>query len=103
MASREEIQQSMENMLAAGEKKVSEMKEKVEAAGSDASVDMKNALADAESKLAAGKEKFMDLKEASDEKFDEMWADTKENFKKVSDTLEGGWAALSDKVKSFFA
>jgi hypothetical protein len=72
-------------------------------AGDAASAESAEALAEAEKLLEKGKAKFAELADASDEQFDQMWASSKETWDSLSGQIEGGWVAMTDKVKSFFA
>lgn len=103
MATREEIQAQMEAKLEAGSKKIDELKAEMAEAGDKASAESAEALADAERLLEKGKEKYAELASASDEQFDKVVASTKETWDELSKQVEGGWAAVTDKVKSLFS
>ncbi|MEE4146659.1 MAG: hypothetical protein V2I26_17775 [Halieaceae bacterium] len=103
MATREEIQAEMEAKLAAGSKQIDEMKAEMAKAGDKVSAESAEALKDAERLLEKGKAKYAELASASDEQFDKVVASTKETWEELSSQIEGGWAAVTDKVKSFFS
>ena len=103
MADRQEIQAAMEAKLAAGGEKIEQLKAQMAKAGDSASAESAEALADAERLLEKGKVKFAELADASDEQFDQLMVSSKDTWDELSGQIEGGWAAVSDKVKSFFA
>ena len=50
-----------------------------------------------------GKAKYAELASASDEQIDQLVASTKETWDDLSSQIEGGWTAMTDKVKSLFS
>lgn len=103
MTSRKTVEAQMEAKIAKGDAKVAELKAKLAEAGDKASDEAKEALASAEKLLASSKKKLKALASASDDKFDEAMADAKETWDDLSAQIEGGWAAVSDKIKKLFS
>ena len=103
MADRATIERELEQKLAQGEAALNKMKASMAEAGHDASDAMSKAVAAAERTLEKGQAKLVELKNASDEEFDEMWGSAKDAWHELSADVGRGWDRLSDKVKSFFA
>ena len=103
MTSRKTVEVQMEAKIAQGDAKVAELKAKLAEAGDRASDEAKEALASAEKLLEASKKKLGALANASDDKFDEIMADAKETWDDLSAQIEGGWAAVTEKIKNLFS
>jgi len=103
MSNRHEIQAELERQLAHGEAALERLKGRMAAAGHEANAEAKEAAAAAEQALAKGKAKLSDMAAATDEQFDEMWANAKDAWHDFARDAERGWENLSDRVKSFFA
>ena len=103
MADRATIERELEHKLAQGEAALDKMKASMAEAGHEASDEMSRAVAAAERTLEKGQAKLVELKNASDEEFDEMWGNAKEAWHEFTADVERGWDRISDKVKSFFA
>ncbi len=103
MPSRDEITAAMKQKLDESRKALDELKAKMDRAEGEASEELHEAVDKAEGVLAKGRARLKELSEASDEKFDEMWADTKESWHEVSADIERHWDHLSDRVKRFFS
>ena len=79
------------------------MKAKLADAGDEASDETREALAKAESLLGKGRAKLGELANATDDEFDELWADTKDAWDDMTAGIESGWDKVSDRVRSFFS
>jgi ElaB/YqjD/DUF883 family membrane-anchored ribosome-binding protein len=102
MPSREQITAAVKQKLDESRKALDELKAKMDSAGGEASEELSEAVDSAEGVLAKGRARLKEMSEASDEKFDEMWAGTKESWHEVSADIERQWDHLSDRVKRFF-
>lgn len=102
MPTREEIQKEMERKLEQGEKAVDALKKKVEDAGDEASDEMKKAVEVAESALDKGRKKVEKMADASDEAFEEMWQDSKDAWRGLTDAIGEHWDEITDRLKKFF-
>jgi DNA polymerase III delta prime subunit len=103
MADRATIERELEHKLAQGEAALNKMKASMAEAGHEASAETSKAVAAAERTLEKGQAKLVELKNASDEEFDELWGNAKEAWHELTADVERGWDRISDKVKSFFA
>jgi ElaB/YqjD/DUF883 family membrane-anchored ribosome-binding protein len=103
MTDRYEIQKELERKLAQGEAALEKLNAKLADAGDEASDEMHEAARSAERALERGQAKLAEMKDATDEQFEEMWHDAKEAWHHFANDAERGWDSLSDKVKSFFA
>ena len=103
MASRQEIEQELGAKIAAGEDTISKLKAKLADAGDEASAETREALAKAESLLDKGRTKLGELANATDDEFDELWADTKDAWSDMTAGIESGWDKVSDRVRDFFS
>lgn len=103
MTDRKVAEAEMEAKIAKGEAKVAQLKAALIKAGDDASDEAREALASAEKLLDSGRQKLEKLANASDDKFDEVMADAKEVWEDLSAQVEGGWSAVSDKIKKLFS
>ncbi|MEJ2516053.1 MAG: hypothetical protein P8080_09635 [Gammaproteobacteria bacterium] len=103
MATKQEVQAELEKKLDAGESQLDKLKAKLAEAGDEASDEMKDAVAAAERGIEKGRIKLEELAEMSDEKFEQVWATAKDDWRAAMDDIEAGWSKLSAKVKSFFA
>jgi len=102
MPNREEIQRQLEKKLEEGQKTLDRMKAKMASAGDETSDEMKKAVEVAEGALDKGKAKLDRLTAASDDEFDRMWAETKENWADLSESLGDHWEEFTGKLKKFF-
>lgn len=102
MSKRQEIQAELDRRLAHGEAALERLKDRMAAAGHEVNAEAKEAAAAAEQALAKGRAKLSDMAAATDEQFDEMWANTKDAWHDFEKDAERGWENLSDRVKSFF-
>ena len=103
MADRSTIERELEQKLAQGEAALNKMKASMAEAGKEASDETSRAVAAAERTLEKGQAKLVELKNASDEEFDEMWGSAKDAWHDFTADVERGWDRISDRVKSFFA
>ena len=72
-------------------------------AGDKTSDEAREALASAEKLVDSSKKKLGELKDASDEQFDKIVDSAKDTWADLSAQVEGGWDAVSNKIKSLFA
>ena len=103
MPTREEIQRQLEDKLHEGERALDRMKAKMTDAGEETTDEMKKAVEVAERALDKGKSKLERMASASDEAFDEMWAETKENWADMTESLGEHWDEISGKLRRFFS
>ena len=103
MADRQTIERELEEKLAKGDAALQKMKASMAEAGDGASEEMSKAVAAAERTLEKGQAKLVEMKNATDEEFDEMWSGAKEAWHDFTADVERGWDRVSDRVKSFFA
>jgi uncharacterized coiled-coil protein SlyX len=103
MTTRAEIQAAMEQKLAEGEAAVARLKTKLGEAGDDASAELSDTVNEAEHLMKRGRAKLDELAEATDDQFDEWWADAKSSWHEVSHDIEHHWDHLSAKVKRYFS
>jgi hypothetical protein len=103
MTDRKQIEAEMNAKIAEGESKLEKLKAKMAEVDDDAKQEMQEAIDKVEGVLDKGKAKAKQLADATDDQFDELWADTKEGWHDVKHGLEKGWDNLSDRVKAFFA
>ncbi len=101
MTDREKIQAEIEDKLAQGEATIEKLKARMKEVDEDASEEIAGAITAAERVVEKGRSKLGQLAEATDDQFDELWADVKEGWNDVANDLEHGWKSLSDRVKSF--
>lgn len=103
MSDRQEIEQELQEKLDAGESAYNKMKAKLDAAGDEASDEARQALHKAGEMLDKGKAKMKQLADASDDEFDHLWAETKEEWHEIKSAASDGWSKLTHSVRDFFA
>lgn len=92
----------MEDKLSWAEKALHEVKEKLSKTDDEVSEEVHEAVREAEGLLERGRAKAREFADASDDQFDEMWADAKHHWHDLAEGMEGHWDDLSSKVKRFF-
>lgn len=103
MIDRQEVERELQEKISQGEATVNQLRAKMSEAGDEVSDETRDALAAAETLLDKGKAKYEELANATDEEFDELWEQTKENWTALSSGIEGGWDAVTEKVRNFFS
>lgn len=103
MTNRAEVEREIKDELHEGEQAYLKMKAKVEAAGDDVSDDTRQALRAAGEMLDKGKARMKRLADASDDEFDKLWAESKEEWHEIKHNMADGWLKVKHNVKDFFA
>ena len=103
MSDRQEIERELQEKLDAGESAYEKLKAKVDAAGDEASEEAKEALQKAGDMLEKGKAKAKQLADATDDEFDHLWAETKEEWHEIKGAAADGWSKFTHSVKDFFS
>ena len=80
MTDRNEIEREVKEKLAEGESAYEKMKAKLDAAGDEASDEAREAVRAAGDMLEKGKAKMKQMAEATDDEFDKLWAESKEEW-----------------------
>lgn len=103
MADRKEIEREMKEKIAEGESAYQKIKAKLEDAGDDVSEETREAVRDAGRALEQGKAKLKRLAEASDDEFDKLWAESKDEWHDLKGHISSGWTRFSNAVKDLLA
>ena len=103
MTDRKEIEREMQEKIAEGESAFQKLKAKLDDAGDEVSEETREAVHAAGRALEQGKAKMTRLAEASDDEFDKLWAETKDEWHELKGHMSSGWSKFSHAVKDFFA
>lgn len=102
MSNRHEIERELKEKLAEGEAGLKKLKAKLEAEGYEASDEVKAAVGKAELALERGRIKAEQLKNATDDEFDKLWAETKSDWHELKANMSDSWAKVTHSVRDFF-
>ena len=103
MTNRAEIEREMKEKLAEGESTYKKLKAKLDEAGNEASDETREAVEAAGRALEKGKAKMSRLAEATDDEFDKLWAETKDEWHDLKANMSSGWSKFSHAVKDLFS
>ncbi len=103
MTDRNEIEREVKEKLAEGESAYEKMKAKLDAAGDEASDEAREAVRAAGDMLEKGKAKMKQMAEATDDEFDKLWAESKEEWHDLKHGMSDGWSKFTHAVRDFFA
>lgn len=103
MTDRKEIEREMEEKLVEGESAYKKLKIRLEKAGDEVSEETQEAVDAAGRALEKGRARLDRLKEASDDEFDKLWAETKEEWHDLKAHISSGWMKFRHAISDFFA
>jgi ElaB/YqjD/DUF883 family membrane-anchored ribosome-binding protein len=103
MTNRAEIEREMEEKLAEGESAFKKLKAKLDEGGKEVSDETREAVEAAGRVLEKGKAKLSRMAEASDDEFDKLWAETKDEWHDLKADMSSGWTKFSHAVKDLLS